>query len=123
MKKLLLLTSDSALADSVKTKLTDTEVTVSEDADIITNNFDLVAITDGIRINNITDNDMAIIRLHNSLLPSFNTYEPVKDAYLSGVKVTGVTVNKVENSDMTGLILAQYPVLIDTYTSYGQLET
>ena len=63
-----------------------------------------------------------VIRLHHSLLPSFNTEEPIKEAYLSGVKVTGVTVHYVENTDYTGKIIAQYPVLIDNYTSYPQLE-
>lgn len=124
MKKLLLLTSDSALADSVKTKLTDTEVTVSENTSIISDNYDLIALADDtINLSSEQINIAPTIRLHNSLLPAFNSAEPVKDAYLEGVKVTGVTVHRVEKTDMTGLILAQYPVLIDSYTSYGQLET
>ena len=121
MKKLLLVTSDGVLADTVRDKI-DCEIVVSDKVD--SGNYDLIALTDEVSISDdefIQNNN--IIRLHNSLLPSFNTSESVKDAYVSGVKVTGVTVHRVENADMTGLILAQYPVLIDSYTSYGQLET
>lgn len=120
MKKLLLVTSDTALADAVREK-NECDIIVSDSP--VSGDYDLIALTDG---GVVLDDDFIknhnIIRLHNSLLPSFNTSEPVRDAYLSGVKVTGVTVHRVENSDMTGLILAQYPVLIDSYTSYGQLE-
>ena len=33
-----------------------------------------------------------VIRLHPSLLPAFDINEPVKSAFLAGVKVSGVTV-------------------------------
>lgn len=67
-------------------------------------------------------NNNKIINIYPSLLPAFKSNTPIKDAYMHGVKVTGVTVYKVENADMTGRILAQYPVLIDNYTHYDELE-
>ena len=39
---------------------------------------------------------------------------------MSGVKVTGVTVYMYTND--TNKILAQYPVMIDAYTHYDELE-
>ncbi len=87
-------------------------------------NYDLIILYDyheTLPMNYIKNNN--IIRVHNSLLPSFNTKTPIKDAYCSGVKVTGVTVHKVENANLTGMILTQYPVIIDIYTHYDQLKS
>ena len=55
-----------------------------------------------------------ILCVFPSLLPSFKTKEPLKDAYLSGVKVSGISV--VQNDK----ILAQYPVLIGNSTHYDE---
>ena len=63
-------------------------------------------------------NKYNIIRIHPSILPAFNTSTAVIDAYKSGVKVSGVTIHRVENPDMTGLIISQYPVIIDNYTHF-----
>ena len=88
----------------------------------INQKYDLIALWD---CNEKPDTEFiqnnSIIRLHPSLLPSFNSTSPIKDAFMYGVKVTGITVHMVENEDMTGRILAQYPVLIDAYTHYDQL--
>ncbi|MCD8377512.1 MAG: hypothetical protein LUB59_01850, partial [Candidatus Gastranaerophilales bacterium] len=83
------------------------------------NRFDLTAISD--YDGEIPQDIIAggnFINLHSSLLPSFPEKTAVKDAYLAGVKVTGVTVYNMN----TGIILAQYPVLIDNFTHYDQLE-
>ena len=65
---------------------------------------------------NSTDN--ADICFHPSLLPSFNTKEPIKDAFCAGVKVSGVTVY----CPKTDKIIAQYPVLIGNSTHYDEFE-
>lgn len=117
MKKICLVSTRSDLTEIIKNKFDG--VTVSDkfpvDAD-----YNLIVLTD--YFSEIEAEGKNIIRSHLSLLPVFNTSTPVKDAYLSGVKVTGVTVHRVENNDLTGLILAQYPVIIDSYTNYSQLE-
>lgn len=58
------------------------------------------------------------IKIHYSLLPAFDCDEPMKEAFLSGVKVSGVTVYR--NSDKK--ILAQYPVLITNSMHYDEFE-
>ena len=46
----------------------------------------------------------------------------IKDAYLAGVKVTGITICELNNNNTFGRIITQYPILIDNYTHYDQLE-
>ena len=58
------------------------------------------------------------IKLHYSLLPAFDCDEPLKEAFLSGVKVSGVTVYRVSDKK----ILAQYPVLIENSTHFDEFE-
>lgn len=55
-----------------------------------------------------------ILKCHHSLLPAFNTDEPVRDAMLAGVKVTGVTFY-YENPTR---IVAQYPIFITNDMHY-----
>ena len=64
---------------------------------------------------NMNTND---IKLHYSLLPAFDCDEPIKEAFLSGVKVSGVTV--YQKSDKK--ILAQYPVLITNSMHFDEFE-
>ena len=119
MKKVCLISKRQDLIKSIKDQLNDVNTDVF---DYIpnTSDYDLTVLTDF--YSDIKTMNGEIIRSHLSLFPSFNTTTPIKDAYLSGVKVTGITINKVENNDLTGLILAQYPVMIDNFTSYSQLE-
>ena len=58
------------------------------------------------------------IKIHYSLLPSFDCDEPIKEAFLFGVKVSGVTVFRESDNK----ILAQYPVLIENTTHYDEFE-
>ena len=55
---------------------------------------------------------------HHSLLPAFNCKEPVKEAVLAGVKVTGITIY-YKNPEK---IIAQYPVFINNNTHFDELE-
>lgn len=124
MKRLCIFSdSENTLISVIKDNLKSVDVVCVANLDEIKmlENIDLIAsIHNSCFPKDIIDN-YKIINIHPSLLPSFNTNEPVKDAYLFGVKVTGVTVHKVENIDGSGMILAQYPVLIDNYTHFDQL--
>lgn len=57
-----------------------------------------------------------VLNIHPSLLPAFHVQDTLRTVYLSGVKVSGVTVHHVENGNFFGKILAQYPVLIGLET-------
>lgn len=63
--------------------------------------------------------NVEIINLHPTLLPSFQGADALKQAFLSGVKVSGITVHKVEKNNFYGKILAQYPVLIGAATNFS----
>lgn len=56
------------------------------------------------------------IKIHSSLLPSFDCENPIEEAFKTGVKVTGVTICYLKEDFSNGKIIAQYPVFID-YTS------
>ena len=75
------------------------------------NNYDLVAC-----IHKRTDLPNAI-NIHASLLPAFDTENPILDAFMYGAKVTGVTVHRAD-----GKIITQYPLLIGNLTHYDELE-
>lgn len=75
------------------------------------NNYDLV-----VCIHKRTDLPNAI-NIHASLLPAFDTENPILDAFMYGAKVTGVTVHRAD-----GKIITQYPLLIGNLTHYDELE-
>jgi len=60
-----------------------------------------------------------VINLHPALLPAFKGNEAVKETFLSGVKVGGVTIHNVEKDNFYGKIIAQYPVLIGLTTNFS----
>jgi phosphoribosylglycinamide formyltransferase-1 len=89
--------------------------------EIQSKNFDVVCFVE--RFEDVPEDILSksiVLNSHLSLLPAFPTSTPVKDAYLGGVKVTGVTISQLKQDK--NIILAQYPVLIDCYTNYSQLE-
>ena len=59
------------------------------------------------------------IKIHYSLLPAFDCKNPIKEAFLSGVRVSGVTIIRTSDNK----ILAQYPVLITNSTHYDEFES
>lgn len=63
-----------------------------------------------------------IINLHPALLPSFPGRSGIHDAFVYGVKVTGVTVHYVDAGIDSGKIIAQEPVRIEPKMSEAALE-
>ena len=57
------------------------------------------------------------LAVHRSLLPAFDTNNPIADAFSAGVKVTGLTIYYTQ----TNKILAQYPVFIYNDSHYDEL--
>ena len=71
-----------------------------------------------VSVNYRGEENIKLLKCHHSLLPSFNSDEPVKDAFLAGVKVTGITVyfTKPER------IIAQYPLFIPNDAHFEDIE-
>ncbi|MBD5402785.1 hypothetical protein HDR58_08305 [bacterium] len=57
-----------------------------------------------------------MLNLHPSLLPSFAQEGALEVSFVSGIKVGGITIHKVEPNMFYSTILAQYPVLIGLTT-------
>lgn len=75
--------------------------------DIVGQNFDLIILYD---YNNPLPSGLEntmVINIHPSLLPSFAGENAITNAFVSGVKVSGITIHEI-----TGRIIAQYPVMI-----------
>lgn len=88
------------------------------------NKFDLVVLAGYMKI--LPDNVLGLnkfINIHPSLLPAFGgTIHAIKDAYLSGVKISGVTVHWVTSDVDGGEIIAQYPVFITAGMHFDEFE-
>lgn len=68
---------------------------------------------------NLGDNDgAAVLKCHKSLLPAFSSDEPIKEAFLYGAKVSGVTFYY----DNPFKIVAQYPIFISEVSHYDEIE-
>lgn len=72
--------------------------------------------------NFISHYENRIVNIHPALLPSFKGKDGIKDAFLYGVKVTGVTVHYVDSGVDTGKIIAQAPVTIESSDTLESLE-
>lgn len=90
------------------------------------NKFDLVVLAGYMRIlhKNVLEIMDKVINIHPSLLPAFKgSKNAIKDAFLAGVKVSGVTIHWVTSDIDGGQIIAQYPVLINNETHFDEFET
>ena len=67
--------------------------------------------------------DFTIVNFHYSLLPAFCEGNSLQKAFTSGVKVSGITIHRVEENNFYGRILAQYPVLIGTSTHFDEYSS
>jgi phosphoribosylglycinamide formyltransferase-1 len=97
----------------------------------ITNYFlnkDVELVNDDIADLTVTFNDEkvpakgTVINIHPSLLPAFATKNSIKDSFLYGVKVSGITIHCVEKENFYGRIITQYPVLIGNDTHFDEFE-
>ena len=87
------------------------------------NSFDLIVLAGYMRI--LPDDVLELgrfINIHPSLLPAFKGKDAIQRAFLSGVKVSGVTVHRVTDELDGGKIIAQYPVLIDNSMHFDEFE-
>lgn len=115
MKKVAILTDhkQNPLAAAIKDTLDGIAIADLYCGKFSPENYDLIIDT-----SSSNKHSFNVITSHKSLLPSFDTKEPVKDAFLAGVKVTGVTIFYTSPRK----ILAQYPVFIYNDSHYDELE-
>lgn len=89
------------------------------------NKFDLIALAGYMRIlpDNVLHEMGKVINIHPSLLPAFKgSKNAIKDAFLAGVKVSGVTVHYVTSDVDGGKIIAQYPVFVGNGMHFDEFE-
>ena len=116
MKNVAILYSTySPTIDAIKYQLEDiAQIEVLSSVDkIYSENFDLVILS-----NYNGECNINAINIHHSLLPAFNTRNPVKDAIMEGVKITGLTVFYTNPYK----IITQYPVFIYNDAHYDELK-
>lgn len=91
----------------------------------INNKFDLVALAGYMKIlpNEVLNVMGRVINIHPSLLPAFKgSKNAISDAFMTGVKVSGVTIHFVTSDVDGGTIIAQYPVFINNETHFDEFE-
>lgn len=114
MKKVVVLYSEyTPVIDAIKRRLENAEVLVCDFIPQNYKDFDLV-----ISVNYKQESDIPMLKSHYSLLPAFESEEPVKDAILYGAKVTGLTI--YFNNPFR--IVAQYPLIISNSNHYDDVE-
>lgn len=112
MKKLALLYSTyTPTIDSIIAHLKDFDVTCLTAPDNL-DTYDLVT-----NINYKGEVEQNHVAVHHSLLPAFESEEPVKDAILAGVKVTGITFYYTNPKK----IITQYPIFISNASHYDHV--
>lgn len=89
------------------------------------NNFDLIILAGYMRI--LPDEVLCkmgkVINIHPSILPAFKgSINAIEDAFLSGVKLSGITIHWVTPDVDGGKIIAQYPVFINNDTHFDEFE-
>lgn len=63
------------------------------------------------------------VEIHPSLLPSFKGKDAVRRAYLSGVKVSGVTISYLMPDISENRIIAQYPILLNNSDHFDEFQS
>jgi hypothetical protein len=114
MKRVVILYSEcSPVIDAIKYQLQKSEVVCIKEPDSTIKDCDLVVL-----VNFNSEFSGNALKCHHSLLPAFDTDEPVKDAILAGVKVTGITIYETD----TKKIITQYPIFIKEDMHYDELK-
>lgn len=83
--------------------------------------FDLVILFDNFTLFN-NKNIGRVLNVHPSILPAFDVENSVKVAYLSGVKLSGVTISLNDKDFKAPQIVAQYPVFIESCMHLDEFE-
>jgi len=89
------------------------------------NKSDLIVLAGYMRIlsEDVLNEMGKVINIHPSLLPAFKgSTNAILDAFLAGVKVSGVTVHWVTTDVDGGKIIAQYPVFITSDMHFDEFE-
>jgi len=89
-------------------------------------NIDLVVLAGYMRLLSedfIREYKDRILNIHPALSPAFKGTQGIKDAFLYGVKVTGVTVHFVTEDMDTGPIILQSPVIVKEDDTEDTLTT
>ena len=112
MKKLALLYSTyTPTIDGIIAHLKDFDVICLIAPDNL-DTYDLVA-----NVNYKGEIEQNHVAVHHSLLPAFDSEEPVRDAILAGVKVTGLTFYYTNPKK----IITQYPIFISNASHYDNV--
>lgn len=88
------------------------------------NKFDLVILAGYMRIlpKDVLDEMGKVINIHPSLLPSFQGKNAIQRAFMSGVKISGITIHWVDENIDKGKIITQYPVFIQNGMHLDEFE-
>lgn len=89
------------------------------------NKFDLIVLAGYMKIlsEDVLNVAPKIINIHPSLLPAFKgSTNAIKDAFLAGVKVSGITIHWVTTDVDGGKIIAQYPIFITNDMHFDEFE-
>lgn len=114
MKKIAILYSTyTPTIDAIISKLEYAEVACFDTLPENLSEYDLV-----VNINFASEINQNHISVHYSLLPAFDSDEPLRDAILAGVKVTGLTFYYTSPRK----IIAQYPIFISNASHYDDVE-
>ena len=114
MKKLAILYSEySPVIDAIINQLQDVAVECFTELPENYQTYNLV-----VSLNYRGEEDVNLLKCHHSLLPAFNSEEPVRDAFLAGVKVTGITIYYTRPQK----IIAQYPLFIPNDAHFDDIE-
>lgn len=112
MKKIALQKSE--ISEYITKQFSNTDITFTlfdSYAEIHNSKHDLIILYDGCNTE-IKDCKTQIINIHPSLLPAFENDCAVKDIFNSGVKVSGITIYRMNDKK----IITQYPILIGLET-------
>ena len=111
MKKIAIFYDEyTPTIDVIKQTLFDTE--------IVENPNSIEGVTLCVQCHYSGENMANALEIHHSLLPAFDSDTPLRDAFLSGVKVTGITIYYTK----TKKIIAQYPILISNSAHYDEVD-
>jgi len=119
MKKLAIVNSENIeIVETIKSCF---DCDIVQSGDDLTG-YEIIILTGyDTNLNDIPD-EVKVLNLHPALLPSFAVSDALKESFLSGVKVGGITIHEVTKDKFFSKILAQYPVLIGLNTHFDEYE-